>query len=578
MPSSNYTVASSRQLLGAQPPKRVPRPEDTYLVAQEKQSKTNTMRTTQSSPTQEQRQQKQHQRTVRFSPSTELGSEQSAPTTNITHSADEEESAVDSVLDSNSSQHSNRSHPPIAYLQNKHKCEILATQRSKELLAQRTLPSAHQWRIQQPLTTTANPQPELQVRTRPRTGSRPTDVYFSPLDANGSSTCLSEPLSPASLGARSMGEGQEGQTAVAGPEVLELSPMQVDRITIALAESKLLKESVARGWWDRFSPAVFGGEPGKQQRQLYSQPNKAISPQTQSLHLPTLPPPLHLGTAIADPKIHGAPILSHSQNYKYGANTVNIGTCTFLNLPYGSSSASNLRVEPPSPRNSTDKTKPGTCKITIQTASSILDRKTKKQVYLLVNEYDITASITSAAIAELQTHLGAKVEVQTRTPTTIHHNSSEEIDWAAMAASSQAEHALTDTVELAAASFTRLTTATCSLVTKTLLAQLEVLGKRQAKCLVLRASSLTEGPRRLPSRIKAPWASVGYCENEGAEGEGDGGRGLREAVAVAVGRRGVEKGGFGLEVGGRGVEVQPLVEGKGERERERDVVGWVCTL
>lgn len=394
-------------------------------------------------------------------------------------------------------------------------------------------------------------------------------------------TGFSEPLSPSGSGVVRGGNLSES----AGR--LVLNGRQLDRLVSAFVDSRLLKEGVGRRWWERGGPPATTFSPQAQQKsknqtQLSCHPNALITGNGSRALAPSpLPEPELMGTALADPNIHGAPIHSYSPGYKLGSNTVRVGACTFLNLPYGSSSSGNLRIEPPS-RNSkmnhTQSKETTGCRITYQNATALLDRQTKRQVWLLVNEYEITASVTQAALSELQNRLGADAIIEVSNPTSEHQapREEEEIDWTHLASSAQKSYALTDQLELVASSFKHLNASTCAPETRALLSQLEGLRRRHQKTLILRPvglyDSLVDRPGQLVRFGKA-WGSERFWDDEG-EGEGSG-DGMGRVLAGVVARRGGEgERGFEVEIEGGRVGVVPLVEG----DEGREVVGWVCTF
>ncbi|KAI6879681.1 hypothetical protein KC334_g16955, partial [Hortaea werneckii] len=176
---------------------------------------------------------------------------------------------------------------------------------------------------------------------------------------------------------------RSGRPERPGPKII-LTAAQVDRLVKALAESPLLTCHVKRQWWDESSdddksisegtPSLSSGS-GSGSTALYSHENKAFlseprSPSTSQAILeeefaqnfPDHPKAKHPaqhaaaavrttkfgGISLVDPKVHGTPIRFVTEGYRLGANVLQVGACTFMNIPYGTTVQSNLRVEPPS--------------------------------------------------------------------------------------------------------------------------------------------------------------------------------------------------------------------------------------
>ncbi|KAI7684071.1 hypothetical protein KC322_g13561, partial [Hortaea werneckii] len=295
---------------------------------------------------------------------------------------------------------------------------------------------------------------------------------------------------------------RSGRPERSGPKII-LTAAQVDRLVKALAESPLLTCHVKRQWWDESSDddrSVSEGTPslssgsgsGSGSTALYSQENKAFlseprSPSTSQAILeeefaqnfPDHPKAKHPaqhaaaavrttkfgGIALVDPKVHGTPIRFVTEGYRLGANVLQVGACTFMNIPYGTTVQSNLRVEPPSNVS-------GNARVMLQVVNQVLERKTSKKTYLLVAELDVTESMTKAALTELAAAAEIPLPlIQIATPTEKDRDS--EIDWCALADEFEVSCQVASIVELAAGFFPKLTAETCSMQTLTLMSELE---------------------------------------------------------------------------------------------------------
>ncbi|RMY89951.1 hypothetical protein D0861_03944 [Hortaea werneckii] len=293
---------------------------------------------------------------------------------------------------------------------------------------------------------------------------------------------------------------RSGRPERSGPKII-LTAAQVDRLVKALAESPLLTCHVKRQWWDESSdedrsmsegtPSLSSGS-GSGSTALYSQENRAFlseprSPSTSQAILeeefaqnfPDHPKAKHPaqhaaaavrttkfgGIALVDPKVHGTPIRFVTEGYRLGANVLQVGACTFMNIPYGTTVQSNLRVEPPSNVS-------GNARVMLQVVNQVLERKTGKKTYLLVAELDVTESMTKAALTELAAAAEIPLPlIQIATPTEKDRDS--EIDWCALADEFEVSCQVASIVDLAAGFFPKLTAETCSMQALTLMSELE---------------------------------------------------------------------------------------------------------
>lgn len=100
--------------------------------------------------------------------------------------------------------------------------------------------------------------------------------------------------------------------------------------------------------------------------------------------------------AITDPHINGQPIRFLSQDYVAGANSLQVGSCTFMNLPYGADVECGLRVEPTFPRNTSS-----TQTVILQIVQRVVRVRDGSSVWLVCSEIDVSSSFTREVRAEL---------------------------------------------------------------------------------------------------------------------------------------------------------------------------------
>ncbi|KAF2765215.1 hypothetical protein EJ03DRAFT_377997 [Teratosphaeria nubilosa] len=320
---------------------------------------------------------------------------------------------------------------------------------------------------------------------------------------------------------------------------ITLQPEQVDRLVEALAKCPLIHTHVSRQWWDddpvtddtvtlsdaASMPSLTSGSSALSSR-FYMHPNdvflteqrsasvtEAILEEEFARNFPDHPKARHPiqaaaaasrstrfgGIALADPKVQGAPIRFISENYRLGANVLQVGACSFLNIPYGTTVQSHLQVEPPSKVNSN-------CRIMLQVVNQVLERRTGKKTYLLVAELDVTEPFTKAALTELAEGKDIPLsEIQILHPAEKQLGASEQVDWCVLADNSQVFVAVADMIESAACSFACLDQETCTMQTLTLLSELERLKTHHQDFLVVRPTGYHSNNK--PSGLHVPWTS-----------------------------------------------------------------------
>ncbi|KAI7361071.1 hypothetical protein KC354_g8367 [Hortaea werneckii] len=359
---------------------------------------------------------------------------------------------------------------------------------------------------------------------------------------------------------------RSGRPERPGPKII-LSAAQVDRLVKALAESPLLTCHVKRQWWDESSdddksisegtPSLSSGS-GSGSTALYSHENKAFlseprSPWTSQAILeeefaqnfPDHPKAKHPaqhaaaavrttkfgGISLVDPKVHGTPIRFVTEGYRLGANVLQVGACTFMNIPYGTTVQSNLRVEPPSNVS-------GNARVMLQVVNQVLERKTGKKTYLLIAELDVTESVTKAALTELAAAAEIPLPlIQITTPTEKDRDS--EIDWCALADEFEVSCQVASIVELAAGFFPKLTAETCSMQTLTLMSELERIKTQHQDFFILKPTGYHRNGMfsgvNVPSTSQHLDMTLYDSDPNRASGEADkAARALRDRVVSAV--------------------------------------------
>jgi hypothetical protein len=100
--------------------------------------------------------------------------------------------------------------------------------------------------------------------------------------------------------------------------------------------------------------------------------------------------------AITDPHINGQPIHFLSQDFVHGANSLQVGSCTFINLPYGAEVECGLRVEPSFPRSASR-----IQTVMLQIVQRVVRVRDGSSVWLLCSEVDVSPQFTARVREEL---------------------------------------------------------------------------------------------------------------------------------------------------------------------------------
>ncbi|KAG9663959.1 hypothetical protein KCU64_g988, partial [Aureobasidium melanogenum] len=121
-------------------------------------------------------------------------------------------------------------------------------------------------------------------------------------------------------------------------------------------------------------------------------PRPAIDPSSPLLGLPQV----FRRLAITDPHINGQPIRFLSHDYVTGANSLQVGSCTFMNLPYGANVECGLRIEPSFPRSISR-----TQVVILQIVQRVVRVRDGSSVWLVCSEVDVSSSFTREVRTEL---------------------------------------------------------------------------------------------------------------------------------------------------------------------------------
>lgn len=490
------------------------------------------------------------------------------------------------------------------------------TRRVQEWRAEQTLPKRHQHRIGNTRIDISNtglarsdhtqgsPRTSCNATRKSRRASQVTEIYFSPIDVNRHRISFTDPIQQPEdyrtptqerddderrwRAAEKQRKRDTPTTDDQPREKLMLAPEQVDRLVKALAESPLLHIHVTKQWWDETGsevatvlseddvPSLSSGS-APSPTSFYSQPNHGFANGQSSPPWSSGPNdftseeeypdnseskkfasqharPHFGGIAMIDPKVHGSPVRFMSQGYQLGANVLQVGHCTFLNIPYGATVQSNLRIEPPSAKSIN-------CRVMLQVVNQVLERRSDSKSYLVVAELDVTDSFIKAALRELSAHSGLSLhDIDILTPG-VRAKHRDDLDWSALADEIETSLFLRDIVEAAARSFAHLTAETCAMQTLTLMSELQRLKVQHQDFFVLRPTAFH--PNGMMAGVSVPWISHHLATL--LADDDDTARLLRERVVVAVTEGLLDRKAFDTKIWWgdrmRSVHCVPLYEG-----------------
>ncbi|GIZ42055.1 hypothetical protein CKM354_000533500 [Cercospora kikuchii] len=509
-------------------------------------------------------------------------------------------------------------------------------------------------------TSSATDQPR-----RKKTGSSGSrEIYFTPTDVNSTRIFLSSPLNSPTLPLEVDGESEDDlptpRATVAAsltrppsaifvgrsvdeaeakhgdvkdkpentPEqsqsprqtAIQITPEQLDRLIVALAQSKLVRKHLSKDWFDlegvpdtdsivsSFShvslPTLTSASSLYSRQNTDSPPvSDGAEPPRYSLEDPHLEqakgeiphaPRTSGGLLICDPKIYGTPAKFASVVHKSA-----LGSRTFLTAPDSSEVECSLRVAPASSANAN-------VRVFLTCVCQIVDRKSGKQASILSAEIDVTERIVKAALSELAEGTSVRVEdiaicaspttaaTTTKCPSitpdvrsSILSSNSSLIDWLAIADDLQARDQIASMIETAVSVLHNLSSETASPCTHNLLIHLSRLADQHHDLLILRPTSY-HADGVMPHTIKIPHCSRRifedwYTDPRGSQagekiGESQAARMFQRGIVTSVAKRAGEKESFKIEVfwekGGRMrqvLRIVPMVGGEGGEERI-----WCC--
>ena len=584
MAGTGYSVASASQLLGAKPPRSGPPPEQRYFANMQKTDNQNREKSA--------IKRQDHIKTVRFTPSTSDASTE--------YSAQESISSSERTTSDNS--------PKLPKTPKLQTSFDGLSETSSSLLSRSGSTSSRRGKK------------DLALK----------EIYFSPIASTKSQVFLSSPqpsppLTPISTPPPletppDASAGGLGRYKAPKKEKLTLTTRDVDRLVTALAAAPLVQMNVRKQHWAdlptdmltaplRDMPSVTSLESEQTSEastapSLYSLPNQPFLTEQRTASMtqrileeefardfpdhPKAKKPEHVkvmkqeqtqtgslsGIAITDPSVAGCPVRSMSSGYSHSTNVLKVGKCSYLNVPYGASTDCNIRVEPPSPTSEHSR-------IYLQAVDKVLDRKTGRAVHLLVAEQDMTRAFTKAALHEFAKSADVTLdEIDIALPTDESRESTDSIDWCALADELAASCSITDKLEAAATACTGLKSETCTMQTLTLLSELEGTKKQYQDFVVLQTTIHDDLGR--PRGVKVPLLSQAlysklYDDGNSTSSASNSARALREtlvaAVAPGLASSDVFETGSWWGVGQRKVKCVPLTDGTSGKD-----TSWACFI
>ena len=432
--------------------------------------------------------------------------------------------------------------------------EILPPQMSQDvgnstlcIDTEKELPCRHQYRIAQTKATLGASRTNPIVQHLLENGGKKLrlhvpEIYFSPMDIGVSTSDLFSPA-PSPTQTSKLREGSivtpintkldtpGGGKSETNKEQYTLTEAQMDQLVVAFTRCPLVQRHVHRQWWDWddmpdnitvsdistiTTPSLTSAST------LYSLPNEPFleehTPVIQmysgfecnseshtgaqaTAELSATSNLEYSGVILSDPKIHGSPIRYASKKYQLGTNTLKVGHCSFLNIPYGATAECVLRVEPPSRFNPR-------CRVVLQVVNQMVERKSGVKGNLVTVEFDMTQSFTEATLVELAAATGTSVneiEIVSSPQQRESDKPEEEVDWIALADELQSRSEVADAIDNAIFAFTRLNDETSSQQTLNLLASLDHIKDQYADFLILRPRDFHDNG--MPVAIGVPWIS-----------------------------------------------------------------------
>lgn len=207
---------------------------------------------------------------------------------------------------------------------------------------------------------------EIRNANTHHSGSESSSTGFS--DDNSEEPHLHHFTPHTSVGPISSATNRTGDNKSGTPKKQQEEP--VTHIALQIAQSTIIQCGLQRRYWDPpISPTHLGSET--------DQPI-------------TIPRNVHRTVALTDINISGDPVRMCSADFDSGPRGLKVGTCLFLNLPYGANDACGLHI----------KMKDGTedqPRFILEVAASVLDACTGKKRWRLCTHHDVTDIINDMA-------------------------------------------------------------------------------------------------------------------------------------------------------------------------------------
>lgn len=207
---------------------------------------------------------------------------------------------------------------------------------------------------------------EIRNANTHHSGSESSSTGFS--DDNSEEPHLHHFTPHTSVGPISSAINRTGDTESGTPKKQQEEP--VTHIALQIAQSTIIQCGLQRRYWD----------PPISPTHLDSETDQPI----------TIPRNVHRTVALTDINISGDPVRMCSADFDSGPRGLKVGTCLFLNLPYGANDACGLHI----------KMKDGTedqPRFILEVAASVLDACTGKRRWRLCTHHDVTDIINGIA-------------------------------------------------------------------------------------------------------------------------------------------------------------------------------------